>query len=145
MGLAQTSRIPDSNLPLSRKKVLVIEDDADAAEGMTLLLRLNGHEVEVARDGAVGVELALRFRPEVVLCDLGLPGSIDGYGVARALRASTSNAVLIAFTGHGECEDRARAHREGFQLHLVKPVDPAVLLDLIDRARPGPPRGLLDA
>jgi CheY-like chemotaxis protein len=114
-------------------RVLVIEDNADAAESMQLLLELRGFEAVIAGDGAAGLELARRFRPDVVLCDIGLPGALDGYAVARELRADPAFAGvrLIALTGYGQAEDQRRAHAAGFDLHLTKPVDPATLLNLL--------------
>ena len=106
------------------RRCLVIEDHTDAAESLALLLQLTGHEAEVAFDAASGIEKARSFRPDVVLCDIGLPG-MDGYGVARALRADpeTRSAFLIALTGYGQEEDRRRALEAGFDAHLTKPAD----------------------
>ena len=89
-----------------------------------MLLELIGHEVEVAFDGADGLAKARASRPEVVLCDIGLPG-MDGYAVARALRAApeTASAFLIALTGYGQDDDRRRALEAGFDAHLTKPAD----------------------
>jgi CheY-like chemotaxis protein len=107
------------------RRCLIIEDNVDAAESLTLLLQLTGHEADVAFDGATGLEKARSFRPEVVLCDIGLPGSLDGYGVARAFRADPElrQAFLIALTGYGQEEDRRRALEAGFDTHLTKPAD----------------------
>ena len=84
----------------------------------------SGHTVEVAHDGQTGIETARRFRPEVVLCDIGLPG-IDGYAVCRALRLEPQlkDAYLIAVTGYGQEEDQLRARVAGFDSHLTKPID----------------------
>jgi signal transduction histidine kinase/CheY-like chemotaxis protein len=111
------------------RRVLVIEDHRDTADMWRVLLKLAGHEVAVAYTGPDGVEAARRFRPEVVLSDVGLPG-MDGYAVARALRQdpSTAGAYLIAVTGYGQEEDRRRARAAGFDHHLTKPVDPDELL-----------------
>jgi PAS domain S-box-containing protein len=125
------------------RRILVVEDSEDAAETLADLLRLWGHEVRVARDGRLGVEVAREFSPEVVLCDLGLPG-MNGYQVAEELvRApETAGACLVALSGYGSAEDRQRSRDAGFDLHLVKPVDPAELrrLLVLDRegARHGP-------
>jgi PAS domain S-box-containing protein len=121
--------VPGAGLP----RVLVIEDNADAAESMQLLLELRGFEAVIAGDGAAGLELVRRFRPDVVLCDIGLPGALDGYAVARELRADPAFAALrlIALTGYGQAEDQRQAHAAGFDLHLTKPVDPATLLNLL--------------
>jgi len=115
------------------RRCLVIEDHEDAAESMALLLRLAGHEAEVALDAAAGLEKARTFLPEVVLCDIGLPGSMDGYGLARAFRADAElrPAFLIALTGYGQEEDRRRALEAGFDAHLTKPADLDALLGLL--------------
>ncbi len=115
------------------RRVLVIEDEADSAESMRELLSLNGHEVEVARNGPAGIERAKSFRPEVVLCDIGLPEPMDGYAVARALRreGQCSTACLIALTGYGDSAEQLRTQEAGFHLHLVKPIEPRTLLRLI--------------
>jgi CheY-like chemotaxis protein len=104
-------------------RILVIEDNRDAAESMKMLLGLVGHRVEAAYTGATGVEAARAFHPQVVLCDIGLPGGMDGYAVAQALRQEFSSAHLIALTGYGQQEDRCRACETGFDHHMTKPVD----------------------
>jgi two-component system, chemotaxis family, CheB/CheR fusion protein len=121
----------------SARRCLVIEDHADAAESLALLLQLTGHEAEVAANAEEGIETARRFRPDVVLCDIGLPG-MDGYGVARALRADPElkSAYLIALTGYGQEEDRRRAVEAGFDAHLTKPADLDALQSLLTKLRP---------
>lgn len=118
--------------PLRPRRCLLIEDHVDAAESLAMLLEIIGHEVEVAFDGAAGLEKARLQRPEVVLCDIGLPG-MDGYAVARALRAApeTASAFLIALTGYGQDEDRRLALEAGFDAHLTKPVDLEALRRLL--------------
>jgi PAS domain S-box-containing protein len=113
-----------------RRRVLVVEDNVDGAESVRLLLELAGHSVVVAHTGPAGVEAARAFRPEVVLCDLGLPG-MTGYDVARALRADpvTADTRLVCVSGFGQEEDRRRAREAGFDETLVKPVAP----DELDR------------
>jgi CheY-like chemotaxis protein len=120
------------------RRVLIIEDNADAAESLQMLLELSGFEVTTAADGTSGLEAARRFHPDVVLCDIGLPGGLDGYGVARELRADSAlqSVQLIALTGYGQAEDQRRAYAEGFDLHLTKPVDPVRLKDLLAGTRP---------
>jgi CheY-like chemotaxis protein len=116
----------------------VEEDNPDAAESHRLLLELFGHEVAVADSGPAGVRVAEQWRPDVVLCDIGLPG-LDGYGVVRALRRNPATALLrvIAITGYGTEEDRTRSRQAGFDLHLTKPVEPATLDEVIAfRPRP---------
>jgi len=119
--------------PAHPRRCLVIEDHEDAAESMALLLRLAGHEAEVALDAGAGLEKARQFLPEVVLCDIGLPGAMDGYGLARAFRADPGlpPAFLIALTGYGQEEDRRRALEAGFDAHLTKPADLDTLLGLL--------------
>jgi signal transduction histidine kinase len=109
-------------------RILVVEDNRDAARTLQLLLRKYGFEVEVAYTGTAGVRAAHVFRPHVVLCDLGLP-EMDGFDVARALRQdpATGAARLIAVSGFGQEEDRLRAYEAGFNVHLTKPVDPEEL------------------
>ena len=123
--------------PPRPRRCLLIEDHVDAAESLAMLLELIGHEVEVAFDGATGLEKARSLRPEVVLCDIGLPG-MDGYAVARALRAApeTSTAFLIALTGYGQDDDRRRALEAGFDAHLTKPADLEDLRRLLESDSP---------
>jgi CheY-like chemotaxis protein len=117
-------------------RVLIVEDHRDTARTLELLLRFSGHEVKVEHDGLAGVAAARVFRPDVVLCDIGLPG-LDGYAVAGALKhdPDTPAAYLIAVSGYGREEDRRRGAASGFDLHLTKPVDPGDLIQLLaDRA-----------
>ncbi|HEY9232209.1 MAG TPA: ATP-binding protein, partial [Blastocatellia bacterium] len=113
-------------------RVLVVDDNIDSAESMALLLELYGHQMRIAHDGPAALEAARRFRPQVVVLDIGLPG-MDGYEVARHLRADaqTQRAILIAMTGYGQSEDRQQSMRAGFDHHLVKPLDPDVLQAII--------------
>ena len=108
---------------MPRHRVLVIEDNLDAAETLREMLLMWDHEVEVAHDGREGLEKARAFRPDVVLCDIGLP-VMDGYEVARALRAdpALASAFLVAVTGYASAEDQRRAAEAGFDRHLGKPV-----------------------
>jgi two-component system, sensor histidine kinase len=113
-------------------RVLLVEDHRDSADTLRELLQTAGHEVAVARSGSLGIELARQFRPDIVLCDLGLP-EIDGYQVAAALRRdpATAAARLIALSGYGQEEDRRRSEDAGFDRHLTKPVDPGELARLL--------------
>jgi CheY-like chemotaxis protein len=113
--------------------VLVVEDNADIRETMKDMLEYWKFRATVANDGPSGVEAVLRCRPDVALIDIGLPG-LDGYQVARALRARAPDLTtrLIALTGYGRPEDRARALAAGFDDHLVKPVTSQQLLQLIE-------------
>ena len=119
----------------SARRVLVVEDNLDAAEAMSILLREQGHLVTVVNDGREAVDVARAFLPEVILLDLGLPG-IDGFELARRFRAlpETSAAKVIAVTGYGQASDRVRTKASGFDLHLVKPVDPDKLSRVLSEA-----------
>jgi CheY-like chemotaxis protein len=134
MGETPLPTAPEIPPPAHRApRVVVIEDNADAAESLQLLLEMRGHEVAIAGDGLDGLERVRRFRPDVVLCDIGLPGRLDGYAVARELRADPAFAALrlIALTGYGQAEDQRHAHEAGFDLHLTKPIDPAKLFAIL--------------
>jgi CheY-like chemotaxis protein len=104
----------------------VVEDSRDGAESLRLLLSLSGHDVRVAYTGPAAVQAAKEFRPTLVLCDLGLPGGMSGFDVARTLRhdPATASARLIALSGYGQPEDQAQSRAAGFDLHLTKPIDP---------------------
>jgi CheY-like chemotaxis protein len=119
------AEITPGNGTAGPRRCLVIEDNVDAAESLGLLLELIGHPAEVAFDGTAGLAAARRLPPDVVLCDIGLPGALDGYAVARAFRADPAlrAAFLIALTGYGREEDRRRALEAGFDTHLTKPAD----------------------
>jgi two-component system CheB/CheR fusion protein len=113
-------------------RVLVVEDSADTGESLAMLLRLYGHEVEVARDGATARQAAGRLTPAVLLIDIGLPKE-DGYAVAKCLRgAMRSKPLLVAITGYGQEQDHQRSRAEGFDHHLVKPVEPDELKHLLE-------------
>ena len=118
--------------PCRRTRVVIVEDNHEAADSLRLLLGLRGYEVRVAHTGPEGVRLAQEWPPDVVLCDLGLPG-LDGYGVASALRQhpATAQSRLIAVTGCGSDAARQHSREVGFERHLLKPVPPSVLLELL--------------
>ncbi|RYD39134.1 MAG: response regulator [Verrucomicrobiaceae bacterium] len=129
---SSTPEKPDA--PLFRSaRILVIDDNVDAAEMMAMLQGLRGHVTRVAHSGPDGLEAAKDFQPDVVLLDIGLPG-MDGYEVARHLRtmSETSNVRIIAMSGYGSDEDIARGKEAGFDEHLVKPVETAVLNQHLD-------------
>jgi CheY-like chemotaxis protein len=101
--------------------VLIIEDNVDAANMLAEVLAIEGHHPRVAHDGTSGVALALELKPDVVLCDIGLP-DIDGYEVARRLRSNGLPRIhLVALSGYAQPEDRQRARSAGFDAHLPKP------------------------
>jgi len=120
------------------RRVLVVDDNVDAAESSAFLLRFAGHEVEVAHDGEAALSAVRNFRPELVLLDIGLPG-LNGYEVARELRSRPEGegVILAAVTGYGQDDDRRRARDAGFDYHLTKPLDPETLTAFVES--PGPP------
>ncbi len=105
-------------------RVLVVDDNVDAASTLAMLLKASGHEVRKAHDGPPALEIALDYRPQVVLLDIGLP-SMNGFEVAKRLREQPelSSVVLIAMTGYGQDSDREQSRDAGFDHHLVKPAD----------------------
>jgi len=118
------------------KRILVADDNVDAADGLKLLLALSGDEVRVAYDGVSALSVAREFQPEIALLDVGMP-RMDGYEIARRLREDpqTRHMILIAVTGWGQADDRRRSKEAGFDYHLVKPVDPAALERLLETIR----------
>jgi signal transduction histidine kinase/CheY-like chemotaxis protein len=118
------------------RRILVADDNVDAAETVALLLENRGHAVRVVHDGKAAVEMAAAFRPHVALLDIGMP-EMNGYEVARALRQQTwsDDVVLIALTGWGQAEDRKRSSEAGFDHHIVKPATPEALEQLLTNAR----------
>ena len=124
----EPTAVPPSSAPGRYRRVLIVEDNADAREGLRLLLTYAGHEVETAEDASGGLEKLKSFQPEIALIDIGLPG-VDGYALARMARqaAEAQGTYLVALTGYGQAEDRQKALAAGFDTHMTKPVDPAKL------------------
>jgi PAS domain S-box-containing protein len=135
-GNPGTAPLQESALagPCGAQRILLVDDNVDAANTLALLLQANGHSVTVKHDGADALQHAASAAPDIMLIDIGMPG-MDGYTLARRLRnlPQTANAVLIAITGYGQAEDRQRAEAAGFAHHFVKPVDAARLLALLAR------------
>ena len=139
-------RVPLSQAPVRReappaeqraalpRRILVVDDNVDAATTLDVLLRSLGHETRVAHEGMTALEIAREFRPQVILLDIGMPG-LDGYEVARRLRAMNHGRTfrIVAITGWGQEADRLRSKEAGFDLHLVKPVDPGVLVSVLEQ------------
>ena len=119
-------------LPTVRRRILVVDDNEDAAEWLATVLRLNGHEMHIAHDGLEAMKTAERVRPDAVLLDIGLP-RLDGYEVCRRIREQSwgKDLLLVALTGWGQDEDRQKSRDAGFDGHLVKPVDDEELLRLL--------------
>lgn len=127
------SAVPESAPP---RRVLVVDDNEDAADSLAMLLSAHGDVVRIAYDGEQAVELDAEFHPHIVLLDIGLP-KLSGYDVARCIRAKRGPGVLIvAITGWGQEEDRQRAREAGFDHHFTKPVDIDRLVEVIGRERP---------
>jgi len=123
---------------LRARRVLLVEDNADAAEAVLLLLRELGHDVSVVHDGLQALGAAEAFDPDIVLLDIGLPG-MDGYELARRMRGMPrlADAFIVAVSGYGQEKDRQRSAAAGFDAHLVKPVDPRAFIAVISGAPSG--------
>lgn len=119
------------------KKVLIVDDNADAAELLAMLLSTYGHMVHAAEDAESALRVAAELVPDVILLDIGLPGT-DGYSVARSLRedARFADTVLIALTGYGTATDKERSRNAGFDHHVVKPAEVEELLTFIEAVPP---------
>jgi two-component system CheB/CheR fusion protein len=126
---------PDGVAP--NRRVLVIEDNVDAANSLREVLELRGHQVAVAYSGPEGIERSRELRPEVVLCDIGLPG-MDGYGVAQALRSDPAlgSTFLVAVSGYARADDVQRAYAAGFERHISKPLTLRVLEEVLAAVPP---------
>jgi PAS domain S-box-containing protein len=124
------------------RRILVVDDNKDSAESLSLLLRAAGHDSRVAYDGEQALEEAVSFRPEVILLDIGLPG-MDGYATCRKIREQPwgRSVIVAAVTGWGQEEDRRRSSEAGFQAHFVKPVDVGALTGLLASAGVEQPAG----
>jgi PAS domain S-box-containing protein len=121
-----------------RRRILVVDDNVDAANSLAMLLRLKGHEVQTAFDGIAAVDFAAAYKPDVILLDVGLP-RLNGFDAARRIREAETGkkVVLIALTGWGHAEDRRRSREAGFDHHLVKPADPNELEKLLNSLNGG--------
>jgi CheY-like chemotaxis protein len=123
--------------PYAGHRILIVDDNHDAADALASLLELEGSEAHVAHDGLAALDAADALRPDVMLVDIGLPG-LNGYEVAERIRAEPwgRSILLLALTGWGHPEDRARSEQAGFDYHLVKPVELSALTDLLARHAP---------
>jgi len=135
---APTRPPSDEIMPVSipPSRILVVDDIADVGESLAMLLRMKGHEVQLAYCGTKAIEMASEYKPEMVILDIGMPG-MDGYVVARKIRElpHMRQALIIALTGFGKEEDRKRADKAGFNYHLTKPTDVYMLEKLLVRFR----------
>jgi CheY-like chemotaxis protein len=120
-------------MPLS---VVLIDDNRDMVETLATLLSLDGHEVKCAYDGESGLQLVKSVKPDLVFCDIGLPGGRDGYAVARSVREdpAINNIFMVALSGYGQEKDKKLALESGFNEHLLKPVDFNGLTTMINAA-----------
>lgn len=130
-----TSASDSSPAASTQRRILIVDDNQDAARSLSLLLRSLGHEVFTAFDGLAAVDAAVELRPQVAIMDIGLPG-LNGYEAARRICAELGSQIaLVALTGWGQEDDRRRARESGFSCHLTKPVDIKQLQTLLDDAR----------
>jgi PAS domain S-box-containing protein len=120
----------------ARHRVLVVDDNADAVESLATLIRLMGHDCDTALDGEEAIAIARSYAPDTILLDIGMPG-INGYDACRAIRKEEwgREIFMVALTGWGQAEDRERTRTAGFDMHIVKPAEPSVLLELLARPR----------
>lgn len=120
----------DDGQEIAPRRILVVDDNVDAADSLAMLLKQTGHEVHIAYDGPKAIELAAKVQPGVILLDIGMPG-LSGYDVCRRIREQAwgKEVFIIALTGRGQPEDRQKSHKAGFNAHLVKPVDHAKLAE----------------
>jgi CheY-like chemotaxis protein len=128
----ETAEVPDSSDASTRHRILVVDDNVDAAETLAMLLNMMGNETRMAHDGLGALELVGVFTPDVIFLDIGMPG-LNDYEVSRLIRQQPGgkDVVLIALTGWGQDEDKRRSLEAGFDFHLTKPVLPAVLENLL--------------
>ena len=125
--------------PAARLRILVVDDDHDSADTLALLLELDGHDVQTAYDGVSAVQEVKRWKPDVVLLDIGMP-DMDGHELARRIRTRAVGArpTLVALSGRGQPEDRSRSAAAGFDHHLVKPVATDAVQALLATLKPKP-------
>lgn len=124
--------VPPAADAFEPRRILVTDDNVDAALTLANLLGMLGHEVRTAHDGAGAIEAAVAFRPDVIFLDIGMP-RMDGYEACRRIRGldQAPDPVIVALTGWGQAEDKRKAQEAGFDHHFTKPVDPARLEVLI--------------
>ena len=116
------------------KRILIVEDNADSAESLKFLLEINNYSVRVAADSESGLQAARLFLPHIIICDIGLPGRINGFDLAKIFKQDEElkSAYLIALSGYGQAEDVSKAKTYGFDTYVVKPADFDKLIKLID-------------
>ena len=131
-GASAEDQAPKLAVDAQARRILVIDDNVDAAESLQVLLGVFGHRVEIAHEGVTALQVVWTFKPDLVFLDIGLPG-MNGYEVARRIRdeIGMKSVRLIALSGYGTESDQVRSREAGFARHLVKPVDPSALPDII--------------
>ena len=131
----ESSNQPDTARATARRRILIADDNRDAADSLAMMLTMTGYETQTAHDGMQALDVAAAFRPDVMLLDIGMP-KLNGHEVCRRLRQEAwgKDMVVIALTGWGQEEDKRRSLEAGFNFHMVKPVQPAALEDLLTRA-----------
>jgi CheY-like chemotaxis protein len=134
--VAETPDIGEKAVPGARRRVLVVDDNLDGAETLNLMLQLLGNDTKVASDGVEAVAMASEFRPDVILMDIGMP-RLNGYDACRQIRKlpCCERVLMVACTGWGQAADKQKSREAGFDLHMVKPVDLAVLEKLLAQVR----------
>ena len=135
--LQAAGRDGDARDARASRRVMVVDDNIDSAESMAMLLRVNGHRVEVAHDGEAALEIAARFLPDAMLLDIGMP-KLNGFEVCKRVRGYPwgASVLLVAQTGWGQADDRARTLEAGFDAHLTKPIDPAAVQQMLANLKP---------
>lgn len=136
LGSAATMLAPSSVAPAAKLRIIVADDNQDAADSLTLLLEAAGHEATTVYDGQAAIDAAVELCPDVVVLDIGMP-ALDGCEAARRIRAEPwgGNVFLVALTGWGQPADQRRAEAAGFDLHLTKPVDPVKMVAMLAEHR----------
>jgi DNA-binding response OmpR family regulator len=133
---ALSRNVPPSSPPAQSLQILIIDDNPSVVETLKMLLDLNGNTTHTAHDGLEGLEVAERVRPAIILLDIGLP-KIDGWECCRRIRQQSwgSQVMVFALTALGQDDDRLKSQQAGFDMHFVKPVDPELLLTVLEATR----------
>jgi PAS domain S-box-containing protein len=137
-SVAPAAAVAQLNPAVLSLRIVIADDNRDAAESLAMLLQMDGHQVSVAHDGAAALNIVHAIRPQVAVLDIGMPG-LNGYEVAQRIRSTleSESIVLVALTGWGQAQDLERAKAAGFDYHLVKPADPSQLRSLIMKISAG--------
>src|SRR5690606_35597883 len=134
----ETPAVTEQGTNVQPLRILLIEDNLDMLQTLSTILSLDGHHVYSAVDGITGLDAIRTRKPDLVLCDIGLPGECNGYDVARQVRTDgdIARTFLVALSGYGQEQDRRRAQESGFDRHLLKPLDFAELAKVLADAMP---------